>query len=68
MTIIAARWRALLALTGATPLSTQRLGACHHDVPEIDPTTAAIDAIVSRLMLGVHHSEPAHALPAWRRK
>ena len=40
----------------------------HHDVPVIDPTTAAIGAVVSQLMLGVRHSGPAYALPSWRRR
>lgn len=38
----------------------------HHDVPVIDPTLAAVGAVVSQLVLDVHHSGPAYALPAWR--
>src|SRR5690606_17641047 len=40
----------------------------HHDVPVNHPTKTAIGAVVSQLMLGVHHSGPAYALPSWRRR
>ncbi|MFE4667032.1 aspartate/glutamate racemase family protein [Streptomyces sp. NPDC056716] len=43
-----------------------RAALAHHDVPVIDPTAAAVSAVVSQLTLGVRHSGPAYALPAWR--
>ncbi|MGW6458610.1 aspartate/glutamate racemase family protein [Streptomyces sp. NPDC055078] len=43
-----------------------RTALSHHDIPVIDPTAAAVSAVVSQLMLGVRHSGPAYAVPAWR--
>jgi allantoin racemase len=43
-----------------------RAALAHHDVPVIDPTLAALGAVVSQAIGGVHHSGSAYALPAWR--
>ncbi|WP_063740156.1 aspartate/glutamate racemase family protein [Amycolatopsis jejuensis] len=59
----------ILGCTGMCGVTTAfRAALAHHDVPVIDPTVAAVSAVVSQLMLGVHHSGRAYALPAWRRE
>jgi allantoin racemase len=57
----------ILGCTGMCAVTSAfRAALAHHDVPVIDPTVAAVGAVVSQLMLGVHHSGAAYALPAWR--
>ncbi|ADB50564.1 aspartate/glutamate racemase family protein [Conexibacter woesei] len=59
----------ILGCTGMCGVTSAfRAALAHHDVPVIDPTVAAVGAVVSQLMLGVHHSGSAYALPAWRRE
>lgn len=43
-----------------------RAALADHDVPVIDPTLAAVGAVLSQSIGGIHHSGPAYALPAWR--
>ncbi|WP_320671379.1 aspartate/glutamate racemase family protein [Patulibacter defluvii] len=43
-----------------------RAALADHDVPVIDPTLAAVGAVVAQAIGGVHHSGSAYALPAWR--
>jgi len=57
----------ILGCTGMCAVTSAfRAALAHHDVPVIDPTVAAVGAVVSKAMLGVHHSGPAYAVPAWR--
>ena len=51
-------------MCGVTRRVRDALGG--RDVPIIDPTLAAVGAVVAQVVLGVHHSGAAYAVPAWR--
>lgn len=57
----------ILGCTGMCAVTNAfRAALAHHDVPVIDPTLAAVGAVVTQAILDVHHSGPAYALPTWR--
>jgi allantoin racemase len=57
----------ILGCTGMCGVTSAfRAALAHHDVPVIDPTLAAVGAVVAQAILDVHHSGPAYALPTWR--
>ena len=53
-------------MCGVTAVVRQGLAERGHDVPVVDPTLAAIGSVVSQVLVGVHHSGVAYALPSWR--
>ncbi|WP_277223052.1 aspartate/glutamate racemase family protein [Mycolicibacterium hassiacum] len=60
----------ILGCTGMGGVSEgfrREFGSLGLGVPVIDPTTAAVSAIVAQVMSGVAHSERAYALPSWRK-
>lgn len=58
----------ILGCTGmcsVTAAVKQALADRGHDVPVIDPTLAAIGSVAAQVLLGVHHSGRAYAVPSW---
>lgn len=57
----------ILGCTGMCGVtSAVRAALAGRDVPVLDPTLAAVGAVVAQCVAGVAHSGAAYALPAWR--
>ena len=57
----------ILGCTGMCAVTeTVRQAFDGRDIPVLDPTVSAVAGCVSQVMLGVHHSGAAYALPSWR--
>jgi allantoin racemase len=57
----------ILGCTGMCSVTDAvRSALADRDVPVLDPTIAAVGAVVSQVMQGAHHSGLAYAVPAWQ--